>query len=392
MLLLLFLLLARSASVAGDGLGGFRVLVNHTKERRDYRESLTSWLLASAKGVQITSSPPFDSYWGLHIHRDLPSAFDKFFSHQTVNSIPGCRRLFGDKDGLVRLQQTAKYELGVEGFAPPGYLLPQDSVAFSARGSASEVFARKRLCSHSGAGVEILSAEAIMRGMDNATKGGAQFVAQKYVLDVLLVNGKYKFDVRWWAVITRTSPTLEAYMFADGYAKLACFGGTYDPHTLTKCAHVTNAAVQRECAQHFKATPRTGLCAEDQPRNVRSAEFQQAIAPVGTYSKLFEGAKQVVEQALVGAAWRLQLQVQRTKPKCATFQLLAVDVLYTGNAARPWLIEINLNGYLQSGVVKVPGAKERLVEMLQHVGFLPSDDNEQCASLHPDWVGLDLGR
>lgn len=361
----------------------FRVLVNHTKERRDYRESLSSWLLG--EGVQITSSPPFDSYWGLHIHRDLPSAFDQFLPHHTVNSIPGCRRLFGDKDGLVRLQRTAKYELGVEGFAPPGYILPQDSVAFSARGSAGEVFARKRLCSHSGAGVEILSAGAIVRGMGNAssTSTAAQFVAQKYVLDVLLANGRYKFDVRWWAVITRTSPRLEAYLFADGYAKLACFGGAYDPHALTRCAHVTNAAVQRECAQRSRSTPRTGLCAEDQPRNVRSAEFQQAVAPVGTYRRLFEGAKRVLEQALAAAAWRLQLQ--RTKPACATFQLLAVDVLYTSREARPWLVEINLNGYLQSGVLKVPGAKERLVEMLRHVGLLPS---QQCAPLHPDWVRL----
>lgn len=357
------------------------VLLNHTRERADYRDTVALWIQEAGGELK---NKTFDSYWGLHI-RDL-AAFRTFLPNQTVNSMPGARAVFGDKDSLVLLQRQAHYELFAEEFTPPAYILPQELREFQNRNNPRELFARKKLNSHSGAGVNIMSANEVLV---NANNKDVSFVVQKYITDSLLIEQR-KFDVRWWAVIMRNGPTkLKGFMFHDGYAKVACFGGSYDAHNVkNKCAHVTNSVVQRECAsrnqQHKQQ--QANVCHNDHPRNVRNDAFQHAIAPVNGHT-LFEGAKHVLEQALRTAAWRLNLQAQYSGAVCNTFQLLAIDVIYERDTVRPWLLEINLNGYLQSGLLKVPGAQDRMKEMLHYVGFLRNDSNKE---LHTDWVELNI--
>jgi hypothetical protein len=109
----------------------FRIGLNNTKERMDYRDSVSRWILASGASMEIISDladPTLTGYWGLHI-KDF-STFRRFHVNQTINSIPGIRKLFGDKDGLIRLQRHALYELGADDFSPPGYLLPEERAEF----------------------------------------------------------------------------------------------------------------------------------------------------------------------------------------------------------------------------------------------------------------------
>ena len=193
------------------------------------------------------------------------------------------------------------------------------------------------------------------------------FVIQKYVDDPLLVQHFYKFDVRWWCVVTSLQP-IRAYMLTDGYAKIAS-SVPYDSRDISnKCAHVTNNAIQKQCMKKTTTNRRRSLefLLES---SVRSSEFERTIFPIKT-EVLFQGAKTILEKVLQASAWRLEARRYIEKVTAKTFQMLAIDVIYEKPDGKAMLLEINTNGYLRSGMMKIPQGRERLKELFRLTGFV----------------------
>lgn len=188
---------------------------------------------------------------------------------------------------------------------------------------------------------------------------------QRYVHDPLLIV-HYKFDVRWWCLVTSTQP-LRAYILPDGYAKIAS-SAPYDIRDVSsKCGHVTNNMVQKHCGH--KHHHRHSLNIES---SVRDPEFERRIFPIKT-EDLFQGAQKIMEKVLLASAWRLETKRQTTSTSSKMFQLLAIDVIYERQDAKAVLLEINTNGYLRSGILKIPNGRDRLKELFRMTGFVGYD-------------------
>jgi hypothetical protein len=48
------------------------------------------------------------------------------------------------------------------------------------------------------------------------------YVIQEYIPNPLLYEG-YKFDLRMWFIIRKTKKDVEAFIYNDGYARLAAY-------------------------------------------------------------------------------------------------------------------------------------------------------------------------
>ena len=179
-------------------------------------------------------------------------------------------------------------------------------------------------------------------------------MVQRYVDEPLLLRG-FKFDVRWWAVVTSIDP-LRAYMLRDGFVKAASSRAySIADVDVDKCAHVTNNKVQSACGG---APPASDV---DLARHVRHAAFaRQANASADV---LYAGAQRVLKAALAVGLFSMQ-----TRAACArTFQMLALDVVYDAQQTAH-LLEVNLNGYLGLGLLAIPGGRAHFTAMLRLVG------------------------
>lgn len=368
--------------------------INNTQERADYARTISSTILdMGAKVINVSDIPDLKleetlhSIWGLHIKDH--SVMQKFLSTQVVSTIWYARAIFGDKDGLSILERQTYYELGkdVAGFSPPSFLLPQDIVPLRARikENLGEIYVKKRLNTHSGSGIKLMSSNDLLDFVNSAPRCDDEsnesndkecfsrsrpVVVQVYIEDPLLVHN-YKFDVRWWCVITSLRP-FRAYVLPEGYAKIAT-SMRYDTHDLlNKCAHITNTAVQKQCHARYRVSENFIMGINP---SVRSQDFQDAIHPVKAET-LFEGAKDLLKRSLKASIWRLDARRQLDKIKCKMFQLLAIDVIYDRKTIKPWLLEINTNGYLQAGILKVTDGRERLKELFRLTGMTGFDAQE----------------
>jgi hypothetical protein len=374
------------------------VALNNTVERLDFNNTIFEVLQELGAEVfnltalgaqeQVSALEKSHSYWGLHIYN--LEQLKRLPTNLVVNTVWSARAIFGDKDGLTILAKQARAELGFgeADFSPDSYMLPNDLTAFTARvrESPDDLYMRKRLNTHSGSGVKLSTASAIFEDFQEREKrceGGQQgdpsdceqdrvIVAQKYVEDPILLYG-HKFDVRWWFLITNLQP-LRVYMLRDGYAKIAV-SARYDVNDYeSKCAHVTNNAVQKQCLKRLRNGHLSPIFANFNP-SIRSDDFTRAIYPVDP-QELYTGAQTVMRKVLRASSWRLEAERQLRKLDIIPYQLLAIDVIYERNSARPLLIEINTNGYLQTGILKIPEGRERLKDIFRMtgtVGFPISD-------------------
>lgn len=317
--------------------------------------------LETIPGVRVWTGvgPPerWDLYWGLHTDRGL-EALD---ANQTVNALPGMG-IVGDKPGLHRLLRRARYERGEheqrEVFSPESFLLPYESAAFEARRRVrpTELWAIKEPGTWSGRGVSIHAAHEV-KYEDIAAR---PLVAQRYVVNPMLIDGR-KFDARWWFLVTAVSPQAKGCLLDQGYLKIA--RRVYRPaHPWDRCSHITNNAVQSRCGD--VASDVGGEEHEGVPFHTGDPRLPHEDA---TYVHV--EARRVLSLYLARSAPDLQRSyTRRIRARC--FQLLSADIVYEVDAQgrpRALLLEVNTNGYLGAGLMRIPGGRERLRDMFEIV-------------------------
>ena len=85
-------------------------------------------------------------------------------------------------------------------------------------------------------------------------------IIQRYIHTPLLLEGNRKFDIRVYALIARTAPTMLVY-YHQGYVRLSLEGYTMDDDRLDdRFVHLTNAAVQKKHAEYVAVRCLWGIC------------------------------------------------------------------------------------------------------------------------------------
>ena len=297
--------------------------------------------------------------WGLHTRHLPPHA-----AGEAINSLPGLTR-FADKPGLHRLVRgsTVYTAAGAatqeeEEWTPESYLLPDDLVAWNVRVNAApnDWWATKLPNTWSGRGVEILTSAEVAH-FYHASGRPTNLIVQRYVDPALLLQNTYKFDTRWWVVVSSVDP-LEAWILDDAYVKAASTRAFVGASQRDKCAHVTNNEAQKQCG-----APLASL-----PVRIRDPAFPLSVAGgKHPWTHYYEEARRVMRAYLTALSFELLAARQACPHRC--FQLLAADVIYApaqrDDPPKALLLEVNANGYVGSGLMKIPHGLLRLKEVLE---------------------------
>lgn len=198
------------------------------------------------------------------------------------------------------------------------------------------------------------------------------YIVQKYILNPLLIDGLYKFDMRIYALVTSVNP-LEAFIYNEGFARISNF-----PYTLQNLdikIHLTNAAIQDNSIQQ-KLNKRE--------RQVKSATtFQQKYGGSKisldmlkrklskshiSWNLIWEQVKIIVLKTLISA----QLDIQFS-PSC--FELFGFDVLIDSNL-NCFLIEVNMSPSLERSNVLDDQIKLQLIDDIIKLLDVPKINKE----------------
>jgi len=199
----------------------------------------------------------------------------------------------------------------------------------------------KPSCSNRGRGLRVI------RGMESLqeivmvedTPGGPpknrNGIIQHYLTDPLLVDG-YKFDIRCYMLVARTSPHYIVF-YHPGYCRMTLKRFSMSPESLEDPAtHLTNAAVQKKT--------------EGYKDNEELREFQvqtpQAVADIIEAGGNSEGAKYMregidhdIKCCMVDV---MKAAVPKFQRKHGYFDLLGFDFMVT-NQNKLVLLEVNTN-------------------------------------------------
>ncbi|KAI8462616.1 MAG: tubulin-tyrosine ligase family-domain-containing protein [Monoraphidium minutum] len=255
---------------------------------------------------------------------------------QLVSIVPGCLAI-SRKTSLVRSLLNAYGPDVAFGLVPLTFKLPEELDDWAAwvrahPGEASRLWMLKNN-KQRGTGLRLVAAEdAFSACFETCTRPGLEgmrlyrwYLAQRYVTDPLLINGR-KFGLRLWALVPGAQP-LRAYLHANG---LALFSSEpYRPEDAGKpCAagvaagHVTNYA---------------------QNENGDVWDLQRLAAHVGAgrWAGLWRQCLSASALVFAAALRRIQeVQAQMDLPPKSTFQYFGLDFLVDA-ALHPWLMEVN---------------------------------------------------
>lgn len=160
----------------------------------------------------------------------------------------------------------------------------------------------------------------------------ARWIAQKYIENPLVVNGK-KFDIRQWVLVTRWSP-LAAWFYQDCYVRFSF--ADYDPRKLkNKYAHLTNNSISKK-AEGFEE--------EKDETMWHSDEFQEYLANLG-FQRNGEPVEdpwlEIVQPAMKFAVLRsLEAAQDSVVHRASSFELFGYDFMVDQDL-KVWLIEVN---------------------------------------------------
>jgi len=318
------------------------------KTRSDFREHVVRVL--RELGLRMTNHRIPDEdvavYWGLHSDMYVRKSFT---SKVLLNMIPGItQRTIGAKDAMHRTisewsQRIEKRHL--ESFLLESYLLPDDFEALL-KNDPNSVWIFKPLKSWSGDGIFISSIAQIHEKQH--LMGSRELVAQKYIIDPLKIEG-YKFDTRWWVLITSLEP-LRVYAVSNAYIRLAAKLYKKDEeHHGDRCIHLTNGKVLRSCQMSNIERKVPFHFNDDKLRKSLSKKISEE-----DLERMKERTRSALLHTTLLALPELRLSKKATN--ATTFQLLSFDIIYDERTLSPWVEEVNADGFLGKGIQRTGSA------------------------------------
>jgi len=361
---------------------------NEASPRKDYRTVVRS-KLEKVGLVKDRSQSKWHIYWGLKW--DKVQDFSQLLPSQHISTFPGIEKLICRKDTLHMSAVRAKTIFGknvIDSFMPWSFLVqPNETtnrlnlvqkIKEFEKDQLKLTWALKAMNSWSGRGVSIFSSDELLRRIESLNQ--TKVVVQKYIHNPLTLEG-YKFDTRWWALITSLSP-LRVYMIPNAYVRV---GSTkYDPSESyfgDKCMHITSGAVQKKCHKSKRSKNY-----REPPVDILDERFQRLLSD--SYGRklthdhqnfrtaaLAKKTKTAIMKSILMVLSDLrQFRANTTQAKC--FQLLSYDFVYDDVYGVPWMLEVNAYGYLGHGIQKVSPGKDYIAEMFKLVGLNGYDRSE----------------
>ena len=212
---------------------------------------------------------------------------------------------------------------------------------------------------------------AVLRSPDELETGG-NWLVQRYLDRPHLIDGR-KYTLRWYVLITSLDP-LTAWVFDDGFTKLASRPFSTEPGALTDpFRHLTNPDIQA-------LNPELPTSADNLTRPAYAELLrEQGADPEALFARielLLAATVAAARDELARSTWRA------TNNPAGCFELLGVDLLVDTDL-RPWLLECNLNPSLSVEAEPAEGEgraeqeerelKHELVrELLRTVGVIQS--------------------
>jgi len=163
-------------------------------------------------------------------------------------------------------------------------------------------------------------------------------VIQRYVTHPFLLDG-FKFDLRLYVLVTSFQPSLEAFLYVEGFARFCT--APFQLHDLDDHrAHISNSSVQTSHTTRDSPLPSNHPLCVVPPMHVGGSKLRltylwyvlENVYKVNT-ATLWNDIGMLVLKSLVCVE-------DSIPPQPGTFELFGFDVLLDSDL-RPWLLEVN---------------------------------------------------
>jgi tubulin polyglutamylase TTLL5 len=185
-------------------------------------------------------------------------------------------------------------------------------------------------------------------------------VIQRYISKPLLLNG-YKFDLRLYVLVNSFQPTLEAFLYTEGFARFCT--APFQLHDLSNILpHVSNSSVQTRHAIRGQGPPLPGH------HPLRSAPSADVGGSKLRLSYLWQHLRDghgidtaAVWSEIADMILKSLVCVEDViPPQDGAFELFGFDVLLDSDL-RPWLLEVNASPSLARDHALDREVKEALI-------------------------------
>ncbi len=162
-------------------------------------------------------------------------------------------------------------------------------------------------------------------------------VVQRYVANPLLLDS-YKFDLRLYVLVTSFQPSLEAFIYTEGFVRLCTL-----PFQLqdlgNPLVHVTNSSVQTRQATRGGALADAHPLCTAPPVHMGGSKLR--LTYLWERLRAQGAATEAVWQDIVAVVLKsLVCVADAIPPQPRAFELFGYDVLLDADL-RPWLLEVN---------------------------------------------------
>eukprot|EP00736_Rhodelphis_marinus_P001891 Rmarinus@m.9614 len=352
----------------------------------------------NAKLSKDTDKAP-DIVWDIHNNIAEPWDSSSFAPRAAVNAIPGFRTL-GMKPNLTSLLQTAEEYYGEHAvdYYPKTFTLPQDEDALRLERVRlpDSVWICKPVDGYSSRGIFLL--------YPGQPIPSEPLSVQRYVSTPLLYQGKYKFDLRLYLLVTSVDP-LVIYHYPLGVPRISSMEYRDDREeagvvvvkvkgqhpTFRGCMHLTDPHYQLNACRKTakKLLPTFPATTDDLLERFLDSPYGIRLKP--SLREAFEVGVQTVLTLV-----RLKPQLLRNAHSVISpfrqfksFQLLGMDVIletdgyHNPNVINAKLIEMNANPNLRVDD-RHPFIADLLADVMSISGIAPRGSN-YVATMEAQW-------
>lgn len=363
----------------------YGVLPNQIK----FKSSLKNTIYEALKRrtwKETESDTDFDLFWSeknfFSTEMQQTIGYHPLGPHQKVNHFPNNYELTR-KDSMYKNLRRCRKQLEKENkieevkkynFFPLTFYMPNEFALFmdEYKKSQNSMWIMKPAGKAQGRGIFLITSINQIISWRNSLKGGQEnlmnelYIAQKYIMNPLLVGGK-KFDLRIYALVTSYNP-LTVYLYRNGFARFTHHRYSNNMQDFgNNLVHLTNVAVQKTSDNYDK-----DIGGKWELRNLKI--YLMSKYGRARVNQLFTDIQEIVLKCLFAVQ-----KVIVNDRHC--FELYGYDILIDDNL-KPWLIEINANSSLTANTAK---DNEMKVKMLDDM--LTVLDLEKIMTGNEDQVG-----